>query len=523
MLVLLIVLTAAVYSSAYHLDYVDYDDPALVTQNPHIQHGLTTSAAREAFTTYTVGNYVPIMLVSYSIDQTLFALKPGPMHVENVLLHLLGGLLLWRLILVATGHSARGFVIAALFLVHPMHVESVAWISERRDVLSTPLLLAAMLCYVRYAKTETARYRLMAYLGMLICFALSLLSKSMGVTLPAVLLLMDLWPLKRWKTRGVKLLLVEKIPLILLSLAASVVSGLAQQSAGATSTLLELGLWDRIANALVCYVVYIAKLLVPTNLAVFYQHPGTRPLPAVVAAAGLLLLITVVCWRARISRPYLMIGWLWFIGTLVPVIGIVQVGSQSMADRYSYFPSIGLSIAIVWFFADVLRNSKVKLALTATILITLSITAWQQVLYWQNSHALFAHAAAVAEPNPVAHVQLGKEAYERGDLNTAVAQYKAALHPFPNARAFNGLGNCMLNSDRTQAIAYYREAVWLNRTAALFRISLAHALWLDGQSNEAVLEAKRAVELEPSSASARAELDRVLHEQPLKKSGGRSG
>lgn len=497
MFAVLVLLTAAVYSSVHRFGFVDYDDPDYLVSNPHIHSGLSMPAVRSAFSTFQLGNYSPLVTISYCIDQSLFRLSPGPMHVENVLLHLLTGLLLWRLIFVCTGKLDRGFVVAALFLIHPMHVESVAWISERKNVLSTPLLLAAMIAYVGFCSSKNASQRWTAYVAMLLFFALSLLAKSMGVTLPAVLLLMDVWPLRRWPARGWFRLVIEKLPLFALAAATAVAASVAQHSVGATSSISELSIIDRIDNALVCYVIYIVKLAVPTNLAVFYQHPGGRPLPAVIASVGLLMMITIPVYRARKSRPYLLVGWLWFVGTLVPVIGLVQVGSQAMADRYGYFPSIGLFIAAVWFCSDGMKSARIRGAMTMAVLAAFSITAWKQASYWQDSRTLFSHAAAVADPNPVAHLVLGKLEYEQGNLNAAFAEYQAALKPFENARAYNGLGNCVLGSDVGRAIQYYRRAIELNPHLALFHLNLAHALWINGQTDDARQEARAAQSIDP--------------------------
>jgi tetratricopeptide (TPR) repeat protein len=497
----LLLLTAAIYAQTYRFGFVDFDDAEYVTDNPYVHHGLSAGDIKNAFTTYHVGNYAPLVSLSYCVDDILFRLRPGPMHLENVLLHLLSGLLLWRLIFLATGKLARGFAVAALFLVHPMHVESVAWIAERKDVLSTPLLLAAMLAYARYCGGAN-RKRWFAYAAMLVFFALSLMAKSMGVTLPAVLLLMDAWPLRRWPATGWLRLMIEKLPLMVLSIAASVMAAIAQRFFGATSSLADLSIADRINNALVCYVIYIVKLAVPTNLAVFYQHPGKRPIAVAIAAAGLLLLISFLAFRLRKTRPYLLIGWLWFLGTLVPVIGLVQVGSQAMADRYSYFPSIGLLIASVWFFSDELKSAAVRNLMLGIILIALSITAWRQTSYWKNSQTLFKHAVAVTDVNPVAHLVLGKIAYQRGDLNAARDEYNLARKPFENPRALDGIANCLMASNRSQAIALYRAAVDLNPRMGAFHADLANALWLNGQRDEARSEAAKAVSLNPGTRPA---------------------
>jgi tetratricopeptide (TPR) repeat protein len=492
--ILLTLLTAAVYSSVYRFDFVDYDDRDCFNTNPYIYLGLPTHAVRDAFRTTMMGNYAPLVSLSYCADQSLFHLRPGPMHVENVLLHWMAGMLLWRLLYLGTGQLDRSAIVAGLFLVAPMHVESVAWITERKDVLSTPLLLGTMICYVRFCKSVSHLHRACWYVGMMVLYALSLLSKSMGVTLPAVLLLMDVWPLGRWKHPGWNhhgwnhhgwiTCVLEKLPLCAIAIAAAVGAAIAQQSAGAASTLTELGIIPRINNALVCYVIYIAKLAVPTNLAVFYQHPGNRPWPAVIASAGLLLLATYFFCRQRIRRPWLLIGWLWFLGTLVPVIGLVQVGSQAMADRYSYFPSIGLYIAAVWFIGDWVKNQRLQIGVAIVSLSIYAAVARQQVLYWRDTQTLFAHAIAVTDVNPVAHNILGRLDLQRGDVNAAFRHYHAALTPFANPRAYDGMGNCLLHSNIDQAILYYRQAVKFAPHVPEFQSHLDQALRMKNSTNQ---------------------------------------
>jgi len=320
----LALLTAAVYWPVHRFDFVEYDDASYLDQNPHVRQGITAAGLKDAFVDLRYDNYdPPLATISFELDQNLLGLRPGPMHVENVLLHLLAGLLLLRLLFVATGKLNLSVAVAALFLCHPMHVESVAWISERKDVLSIPLLLAAMLAYMRFCRMPAGARRWLMYGLLLVLFTLSLLAKAMGVTLPAVLLLLDFWPLRRWPTKPWLWLGIEKVPLVLIAAIVSMVQFVAQAQIGASGSLAQFGLMDRISNAIVCYCLYIVKLAVPTNLAVFYPHPGSRPVTAVIAAAGVLALVSVICWRLRHRMPYALVGWLWFVGTLVPVIGLV--------------------------------------------------------------------------------------------------------------------------------------------------------------------------------------------------------
>jgi hypothetical protein len=539
----LTLLTMAIYWPVRQFGVIDYDDPQYLYDNPHIRQGITAAGMKDAFFNLHYENYdPPLATISFELDQNLWRLKPGPMHVENVLLHLCSGLLLWWLIWLASGEINLGFIVAAIFLCHPMHVESVAWLAERKDVLSTPLLLGAMIAYVKYctignpsliagggspglsagaAEDRGFRPRLskIFYALMLILFTASLFAKAMGVTLPAVLLLMDYWPLRRWPRISWIRLIVEKIPLLAISVGLSIVQTIAQRQIGAYSVGGSLSLFDRVGNAIVCYVIYLLKLLVPTDLAVFYPHPGSRPMPAVIAALGLLGLITFFCLKNRKRRPHLIVGWLWFIGTLVPVIGLVQIGAQAMADRYSYFPSIGFSIAIVWFAASLFRHQRdtglrpvleglvvegpsnsrgarmgrrpmsrgimrrvVATSFGCAIIVVYAAIAHQQVMYWQDTESLFTHAAAVTDGNAVAYVELGNVAFTRGDLKLAADEYEKAGD---DPHAMVGLGNCWLGTDPDKAIAYYRKAVAMRPSSKMYLTHLANALRQTGHIAEA--------------------------------------
>ena len=334
-----VLLTCAVYGGVGRFGFVDLDDPYYVFANPHVQHDRGAAAVRYAFTSIVGGNWHPLVWLSFFADQRMCGLRPGPMHVENAALHAASGVLVLLLLAAATGSVGRSAVCAALFAVHPTHVESVAWISERKDVLSTAWLLAAAYAYVQYAGPITAPPKTKGsarvwYVAMVVCYALSLSAKSMGVTLPAVLILLDGWPLGRLRGRVGRRIL-EKVPLLAMAAVAAIVAGVAQRSVGATRAI-DTTAGERMANAAVSYARYLVDLFWPTGLAAFYPF---RPVPpeAAVAAAVLLAIVTVAAVRARRRRPYLLVGWLWFAGTLLPVCGLVQLGGQAMADRYVYF------------------------------------------------------------------------------------------------------------------------------------------------------------------------------------------
>lgn len=519
MLGFLVLLTAVAYWPVRHFGFVNFDDGLYVYNNAHVHAGFSSASLRYAFTSFDVGNWNPLIWISFFIDQTAFHLRPGAMHVENVLLHLIGGLLLWRLLFLATGSLNRSFIVAALFLIHPMHVESVAWISERKDVLSTPLLLAAMLMYVHYCRHSRGVIRWWFYFGTLVFFGLSLMAKSMGVTLPAVLLLMDFWPLGRWPARSWISLLLEKIPLLAMSVAMAVVGSIAQVKTGATTSLEMLGWTDRFANAVVSYFTYMYKLLVPRNFSVFYPHPGSRPFAAAIAACGILSVFTFFFGRLWRKYPFAIVGWLWFVGTLVPVIGLVQIGSQALADRYSYFPSIGFFILIVWSLGEMLghvfRGRRGFIAampgVVVLLLAGLAVIARKQVGYWYDTETLFSHALeATGGENRLADVVLANIAFDRGDVHKAVDFCNHALRNGPYSHAEYALGHFWINDDPHLAASHFRIAVQLAPDDADNRIGLARALHAMGHLDEARSQAQAAVDAHPDNTDAREELNLIL-------------
>ena len=511
---LLILLTAAVYRPVADYGFVNYDDPQVVTDNPHVAPGLTTANARWAVTGFAAGHWEPLTWWSLQTDESLWYARPGALHVENVVLHAASVVLLFGGLTAATGAVGRSAVVAALFAVHPMHVESVAWITERRDALSTPPLLAAVWAYVVYARSTRWR-RPLAYAAVLVLYALSLLAKATGMTLPLVLLLVDVWPLDRrdrWPWR-----VIEKLPLVAMAVPAAVLAVAAQRAVGATSTLSDLTPAMRLANALVTTCLYVAKLAVPTGLAVFYPHPGDRPLATVVAAALLLAGATAVAWRQRRRRPWLLFGWAAFLVVLAPTSGVAQSGAQAMADRYTYVPSIGLFVAIVWTVADAVRAPAVLAAATVAIVATLTVMAHRQVGYWRDTRTLFAHDDVVTGGNVVAALELGDCDYADGRLADAVRWYNRARLLGPDdARPYNNLGNCMLSAhDPAAAAGYYADAVRRGPKVAAFRVDLASALSvLPGHRADAIAQCRAAIAVDPSNAPARAALADLLARPP---------
>lgn len=445
----LFALVAAVYANVGGLGFVNFDDPRYVTQNAHVRAGLTREGVAWAFTTMSVANWHPLTWLSHMVDVQLFGLDPGWHHWVSVLLHCCNAVLLFAALKAATGATWRSAVVAALFGVHPLHVESVAWISERKDMLSTLFWLAGTLAYVRYARQPGAG-RFLPVAG---AMALGLLAKPMVMTLPLVLLLLDVWPLGRVPAgaplvASFRPLVREKLPLFALSATSAAFTFVAQRRGGAVNSLDVLSVGTRIENAVVSYASYLAKAFWPVNLAAVYPHPGLGPggiSPWKVAGAVLLLAgITGVAVWQRKRRPYLLIGWLWYVVTLVPVIGFVQIGLQGMADRYTYVPLVGIFIGLTWLAADLAGEGRARraLAISAAIaaLVLCAGLARRQVGTWRDSFTLFEHALAVTEDNGMAWRNLGTAYVDAHQYPVAIAALRESLRLLPyDARTWMNL------------------------------------------------------------------------------------
>lgn len=410
--VVLVFSTIVLYSAVRTHDFVNYDDDVYVYKNPNVSEGLSWHSVRWALTTNEQANWHPVTWISHMLDCQLFGLDPGPHHLVNVVIHALNVLLLFLLLQKVSGAIGRSSMVAALFALHPFNVQSVAWVAERKNVLSTLFVLGAIGAYGWYAR----RPHIKRYLMVVIFFLLALASKPMAVTLPFVLLLLDYWPLQRMAGRtepavqfpcpqqSVSRLLVEKIPMVPLSAASCVVTVWAQKSGGAVKSLQRFPFGVRIENALDSYALYIWKTFWPSRFALNYPHPGNAlPLWKPLLALALLCVISAALWMQRRARPYLLVGWLWFLGTLVPVIGIVQVGDQSMADRYAYVPLLGIFVMVVWGFAELLDRYHVakpaRWAVASMVLVVLSFITSQQLSYWENSVTIWSRTIQVTPEN----------------------------------------------------------------------------------------------------------------------------
>jgi len=439
--------TLALYTPSLGNGFVNYDDPAYVTANAHIRQGLSWSNIAWAFTVTIEANWHPLTWISHMADVQLFKLNPTGHHLTNVLLHAINVVMLFLLLSRATRYTLRSAVVAALFAVHPLNVESVAWVAERKSLLCTLFLLLTLGAYGWYVrKSGVGRY-----LSVALLFALGLMAKPMVITLPFLLLLLDYWPLQRLGSGELKSdgelasdatffkLFAEKIPLIAMSAGSALITVYAQHSGGALGITAALPLSFRIKNAVYSYLAYIFKGIWPSHLAVFYPHPeNSLAMWKVVAAAVVLLTITVLVWRFRKKR-YLLTGWLWYLGAMIPVIGIVQVGRQAMADRYAYIPFIGLFVMAEWLAAELL--ARIRLSFSTMVVITLAVlsgyafASYIQIGYWRNSYTLFSHALQVTSDNGIAEDNLGAALMDMGHPDLALPHFEAAVRFVPQLSA----------------------------------------------------------------------------------------
>jgi protein O-mannosyl-transferase len=518
---LLALCTFAVYFPSLGNNFTTYDDPQYVTANGHVRTGLTISNLLWAFTTSHAGNWHPLTWISHMLDVQLYGLQPFGHHLTNVLLHVANVLLLFWTLLAMTRRQWPSAFVAALFAWHPLHVESVAWIAERKDLLSACFFLLSLLSYTRYVHQQRKAF----YFISLFCFGLGLLSKPMLVTLPFLLLLLDFWPLQRAQFKDFnawRKLLLEKIPFFLLSAVTSFITVMAQHQGGTISSLMTLPLSSRIANAFVSYLRYAIKLFWPIDLSVLYVHPGHWA-PIFVAISFLFVIgITFLTILPGAKRPYLLVGWLWFLGTLVPVIGLVQVGVQSIADRYTYIPSIGLFILLTWGMTGLAQRWKYKTGIltlsgASALVACLALTVHQQ-RYWKNGEPLLQHALEVANrefPNPSPdqsnaaltsglasiHFNLALALEKNGKLEEAILHYNEASSLKPGyLNAHYNQGVILANQGKTaQSIDQFRAELKLNPTNSAALNNLGTELMQTGDANQALAAFLQASNLDPAN------------------------
>jgi tetratricopeptide (TPR) repeat protein len=529
--------TLAVFWNVQFHDFILYDDLPYVVLNPHVQSGLTGGSIFWAVTTMEMSNWHPLTWLSLMLDYDLFRLNPVGYHWTNLLIHIAGTILLFSVLKRMTEDIWKSALVAALFAIHPLHVESVAWISERKDVLSAFFWFLTMGTYVRY----TERPGTGNYLLVIAAFSLGLSAKPMLVTLPFVLLLLDIWPLRRLPvpftrsnktlpdavgSRGVTWLhaLREKLPFFFLVALSSVVTYLAQMNWKAMPSLEALPLETRMANALIAYVQYIVKMVWPADLAFFYPYAAWWSLWMVSGAVLLLAGMTILTMRIVERRPYLAVGWFWYLGTLVPVIGIVQIGSQAMADRYTYIPLIGLFIMIAWGVPSLMAKWRFRKrflsGLSVAILSVLAVCSWQQVQHWKNSVTLFERALTVTARNYLAHNNLGVALFYEGRMEEAISQYAASLRIKPNlADARNNIGVALAAQGKyDEAVRHYREALHIRPDDAGIHNNIGVALAAQGKIDAAIDHYTQALRIRPDHEKARANLAAALagREEPRK-------
>jgi len=526
----LVFATLTVYRQILYYEFIDLDDYEYVAENQTVQNGLTLKNIAWSFTTTLTGNWHPLTWMSHMLDCQIFGVNPGWHHFTNLIFHTANGLMLFFLLRKMTGNLWQSGFVAAVFALHPLQVESVAWIAERKNLLSTFFWMVTLWGYVAYIEKPNV----IKYLSVFLFFSLGLMSKPMLVTLPFVMLLLDLWPLSRLQLEssgdsaipkpGINIfyLVKEKLPFFALVTASSVVTFIVQKKGGAVGSLEMISMKGRIANALVSYVGYIGKIIWPNKLAILYPHPVDFPWWKTTGSFALLVAITVFVIRNVKLRPWLSVGWFWYLGTLVPVIGLVQVGVQAMADRYAYVPMIGLLIMIAWGVPSLLerqQRKKIGLALITAVILSLCMTTtWFQSMYWKNSIILFQHTLNVTRNNYLPHNNLAVALANRGRIDEAVEHYRESLRIKPDfADAHNNLGITLAREGRIdEAIKHYREALRKSPDFEEAHNNLAIALYYKGNTNEAIRHLREAIRIRPDYANAKQNLQEMLKDQQSK-------
>lgn len=532
----LIMATVLVFWPVRNHEFLNYDDNEYITGNPQVKGGLTLKGFIWAFTTTHAANWHPLTWLSHMLDYDLYGLAPGGHHLTSVLFHMANALLLFFILHRMTKALWVSGFVAALFAFHPLHVESVAWVAERKDVLSTFFWMLTLRAYLYYVERPgVGRYSLVVSF-----FVLGLLAKPMVVTLPFVLLLIDYWPLRRFRfgpsedgmnskghplmdfskqTSSTLRLFSEKIPLFVLSVASSILTYLAQQKGGGLKSIEAYPLATRIVNTLVSYAGYIRKMVWPEGMAFFYPYPEAFPIWEVVGSILLLSCISILVIRYARKHPFLLVGWFWYLGTLVPVIGLIQVGNQTMADRYTYIPLIGLFIMVAIGFPCLTKNWRYRKVLlgvsTGLILFLLMVITRLQISHWQNNFALYEHALHVTSDNFLAHNNLGVAVAEQGKIEEAIAHYREAIRIKPNyLGAHYNLGVNLTKQGRyEEAMDHYMEGLRIAPDDAETHNKVGILLAREGKHREALGHFTEALRLKPGFAAARYNLGLALAEQ----------
>jgi Flp pilus assembly protein TadD len=510
----LALVTAALYWPVGHFEFTNYDDDCYVTDNPHVQGGVTPGGVKWALTSGQFGNWHPLTWLSHMLDCQLFELNAGAHHLISVLFHVANTLLLFTVLNRMTGSPWRSGFVAALFALHPLHVESVAWVAERKDVLSACFWMLTMWAYVRYVEQPNRK----RYFMTLALYAMGLMAKPIVVTLPFVLLLLDYWPLGRtqWLTPVIgdkakapfSRLVTEKFPFFLLAVLSCAITFCLQYKGGEVLSFEKLPMDMRVPNAVVSYARYLGKAFWPSGLAVFYPYRKWPGETVIDAGAVLVGMSGWAIWRAR-RAPHFVVGWLWYLGTLVPVIGLVQVGTQSMADRYTYLSLIGLFIMLAWTVPRSVVEGRVRkmvaVAFAAALLIGCAVLlSWSQIQHWKTSKELFRHALQVTESNWLAHHNLGLALAQEGKVTDAIGHYEQALQINPTfAETHNNLGLALAQEGKvTDAIGHYEQALRIKPDYAEAHNSLGLALLQAGKREDAIGHYEQALRIKPDYAEA---------------------
>lgn len=548
-LFVLFVACLTTYSPVLNNAFINFDDQDYLTKNVHVQSGLSPANIKWAFTSVVSANWHPLTMISHMADWSLFKDHAGGHHLISLLLHIGSVFLLFLFLKKTTGQTWPAAFAAALFALHPLRVESVAWASERKDVLSLFFGLAALYTYSYYVEKP----QLSRYFFCLILFALGLMAKPMLVTLPFILLLMDYWPLARWKkevipernitaekvprktkptknksvrenadsavleTTAIGQLLREKIPFFILSIASSILTIWAQQKGQALVSLQVVSFPERFMNAAVSYILYVGKMIWPVNLAIFYPYQEGMPLWQLLAALIILLLVTAAVIFYIKKLPFLFVGWFWYLGTLVPVIGLVQVGRQAMADRYTYLPGIGIIIMTVWLLTylssdkKILRN--ILTAIACGILVILSVATWQQCGYWKNSITLHAHALQSTRNNDMAHYCLGSALRDQGNIEGALKNFQEAVRinpDFPDYHNDTAIILSMHYQRHDEAIHHFQQSLQLDPRNSNTHLNLAIVLANKNDVEGALRHFQTAASLDPGNEKAQLALAKFL-------------
>ena len=527
----LVIATFVAYIQVLDHGFIHFDDNTYLTNNWNVKAGLTSESIVWAFTTSHAANWHPVTWLSHMLDFEVYGLNPSGHHLTNLFFHIANTLLLFWVLLKMTGALGRSGFVAVLFALHPLNVESVVWIAERKNVLSTFFWFLTLWAYVGYVEKK----RIENYLLVVLFLALGLMSKPMLVTLPFVLILLDFWPLERLrradppspkegsrtlKTETLASLVMEKIPLLVLVIGSSITTFIVQRIGGAVQSTDVFPLQERVINAFVSYLSYLQKVVWPSGLSVFYAHPGNT-LPAWKGIVSAVILVLFTTWVIRMARkiPYLAVSWFWFLGTLVPVIGIVQVGAQAMADRYAYVPLIGIFIAIAWGISGLMKNAAQKLLpiLAGVIIPVLIALTTVQVGYWKDGITLFKHAISVTESQypgiATTHALLGNEYHRKGKFNLAISEFNKSLEINPDdLYSFNNLAATLAEQGNLdEALSFAQRLVSMKPDYTPGVITLGNILEESGKLNQAQTTYKRVLELDSNSYENYLNLANVLY------------